>query len=395
MAAYSTGGLSRVTYASLGGFYLLVWSRRRLIVIGSAAVAVLLIGGGAFAYVVAGLRLEVTLSRTSALPPRPSASSSPSATSAPTRPPVTYTPPPVACPSTTVLQASQPDPNDPSPRNSAALAYDPLRKQLVLFGGDSGAGYGMGDTWVWNGSRWKVQEPVNSPPGRAYAQMAFDAAHGVVVLFGGNPPSPMDDTWTWDGSNWTERHPDVKPPAEYESAMDYDAALGAVILLTQQTGQPAKTWSWDGTTWHQLHTARSPGIKSPAMAYDPVAKQMVLFDRQKTWTFDGVNWTDAPAQGPSQASLPNMAYDAATRSMVLFADGGQGATWTWDGATWTQRCPAAAPPRLTSTGPMAAMAYDADASVAVVFGGVSASNLVSSATWTWDGTTWTQWHAKP
>jgi hypothetical protein len=44
---------------------------------------------------------------------------------------------------------------------------------------------------------------------------------------------------------------------------------------------------------------------------------------------------------------------------------------------------------------MAAMAYDADAGVVVLFGGAGASNLVSSATWTWDGTTWTQWHAKP
>jgi len=90
-----------------------------------------------------------------------------------------------------------------------------------------------------------------------------------------------------------------------------------------------------------------------------------------------------------------MAYDAATRSMVFFADGGAGATWTWDGAAWAQRCPPAEPPRLSSTGPMPAMAYDADAGVVVVFGGVSASSLTSNATWTWDGTTWTQWHAKP
>jgi hypothetical protein len=293
------------------------------------------------------------------------------------------------------LQANPPDPNDPSPRNSAALAYDGVRKQLVLFGGDAGLGQTLGDTWVWNGSSWRVQNPGHNPPGRAYAQMTFDTAHGVVVLFGGNPRAPMDDTWTWDGNDWTEQHPDVRPPAEYESAMDYDAALSAVILVTQQTGEPVKTWSWDGTTWHQVPTARSPSTKSPAMAYDPVAKQMVLFDRGSTWTFDGVNWTKSPAQGPSQASLPNMTYEAGTGSILLFADGGQGSTWTWDGAAWTQRCPAASPPRLTSTGPMAAMAFDADVSVAVVFGGVSGGSLASSATWTWDGTTWAQWHARP
>src|SRR5207249_2531258 len=109
-----------------------------------------------------------------------------------------------------------------------------------------------------------------------------------------------------------------------------------------------------------------------------------------TWTLDASGWTQAPVRGPSQATLPTMAYDAATRSMVFFADGGAGATWTWDGAAWAQRCPPAEPPRLSSTGPMPAMAYHADAGVVVVFGGVSASSLTSNATWTWDGTTWTQ-----
>jgi hypothetical protein len=360
-------------------------SRKSLVVSGLALLVGVLIGIGGWA-VLAALRPQATSPRPTPSPSRPSASSSPS---------IRPTPPPVACAIGTVLQASPPDPNDPLPRNSAALAYDAVRKQLVLFGGDAGLGQALGDTWVWNGSSWRVQNPRTSPPGRAYAQMAFDAAHGVVLLFGGNPRSPMDDTWTWDGSTWTEQHPAVRPPAEYESAMDYDAALGAVVLVTQQTAEPPKTWAWDGTTWRQLTTARSPSGKSPAMAYDPVAKQMVLFSRQNTWTFDGVNWTQAPAQGPSQASLPNMAYDAATGSMVLFADGGQGATWTWDGAAWTQRCPPASPPRLTSTGPMAAMAYDADGLVVVVFGGAGANSLVSNATWTWDGKTWAQWHANP
>jgi hypothetical protein len=41
------------------------------------------------------------------------------------------------------------------------------------------------------------------------------------------------------------------------------------------------------------------------------------------------------------------------------------------------------------------MAYDADAGVVVVFGGASATGSSSNATWTWDGTTWAQWHAKP
>jgi hypothetical protein len=383
-----------------------MWSRKRLIVTAAVALAVFIIGAGVFSYVVAGLRLQVTASRTSASS-RPTASSSPSAVSTPTAfssPTATSTPigfgrsTPGACPSTSVLVASQANPNDPSPRNSAALAYDGVRKQLVLFGGGAGDTGTLGDTWVWNGTSWRQQHPVSSPPARAFAQMTFDAAHGVVLLFGGGPSVPLDDTWTWDGNNWTQQHPALRPPGTAGSAMDYDAALGQVVLVVQPMGGPAQTWAWDGATWHQILTAQSPRNQSTAMASDPVAKQLVLFDHfdQATWTFDAAaGWSRATALGPSQASLPTMAYDAATRSMVLFVDGGQGATWTWDGKAWTQRCPAATPPGLSSTGPHAAMAYDADAGVMVVFGGAGATSMTSNATWIWDGTTWAQWHARP
>ena len=342
-----------------------------------------LVGTGAWA-VVANLRPQETKFTAG-----PGASSSPTSTGRPTAP--------VACTTSTVLQASPPDPNDPSPRNSAALAYDAVRRQVVLFGGDAGMGGLLGDTWVWNGSSWRQKNPIFSPAPRAYAQMTFDAARGLVVLFGGGGGGGLDDTWTWDGSNWTEQHPAVRPPVAAGSAMDYDAALGQVVLVARGTGPGPQTWAWDGATWHQIPTAQSPRNHSTAMAYEPVAKKLILFDHfdQATWTFDAAaGWSKARAVGPSQASLPNMAYDAATRSMVLFADGGQGATWTWDGAAWTQRCPAATPPRLSSTGPHAAMAYDADAGVMVVFGGAGAASLASNATWIWDGTTWAQWHAK-
>jgi len=378
-----------------------MWSRKRLIVAAAAALAVLLVGVGVWGFVVSGLRVQVTASKTSAsarstASSNPSAFSSQSAFSSPTATPI---PPgfgrsrPTPCPNTSVLVASAADPNDPSPRYSAALAYDAIRKQLVLFGGDSGKG-SLGDTWVWNGSSWRQQHPLSSPPARAFAQMTFDAAHGVVLLFGGGPSGPLDDTWTWDGSNWTEQHPALRPPGTYESAMDYDAALGQVVLVVQPMGGPSQTWAWDGITWHQLYPAGNPRSQSTATAYDPGARQMILAGSDGTWTFDSVTWSQAPAAAP-MGSLAIMSYDAATSSMLLFANGGPTATWTWDGAAWSQRCPPVSPPLLTSTGPMPAMAYDASAGVAVVFGGVLPSSEASNVTWTWDGTTWAQWHARP
>ena len=56
---------------------------------------------------------------------------------------------------------------------------------------------------------WNEQLPATSPPGTAYSQVAFDAARSQVVMFGGNTEAGYTDaTWTWDASTWVSTtHP--------------------------------------------------------------------------------------------------------------------------------------------------------------------------------------------
>jgi hypothetical protein len=61
------------------------------------------------------------------------------------------------------------------------------------------------------------------------------------------------------------------------------------------------------------------------------------------------------------------------------------ATWTWDGSNWTQQTPATSPPPREA----AAMAYDPATGNIVMFGG-QVRNGVSGDTWTWDGSNWTR-----
>jgi len=48
----------------------------------------------------------------------------------------------------------------PSPRYAAALAYDAVRKDFVLFGGQAGA-VSYGETWSFDGQTWKRENPQN------------------------------------------------------------------------------------------------------------------------------------------------------------------------------------------------------------------------------------------
>ncbi|HYE62990.1 MAG TPA: kelch repeat-containing protein [Phycisphaerales bacterium] len=76
----------------------------------------------------------------------------------------------------------------PSGRNGHAMAYDSARGVTVLFGGDDGNGIRSGETWEWNGTKWR-QVLVSGPSARRWHAMAYDSARGVTVLFGGQTAS--------------------------------------------------------------------------------------------------------------------------------------------------------------------------------------------------------------
>jgi hypothetical protein len=68
--------------------------------------------------------------------------------------------------------------------------------------------YNLGDTWTWNGTSWKLQTPVTSPPDRWGQSMVYDSVHKRVLLYGGAYPATTEgffqDLWAWDGSNWSK-----------------------------------------------------------------------------------------------------------------------------------------------------------------------------------------------
>ena len=213
----------------------------------------------------------------------------------------------------------------PSARGGSMLAYDSRHGQVVLFGGwDYNASYANphSDTWLWDGSNWTQAFPANSPPARGQAAMTYDSLHGEVVLFGGfynNPQADYGDTWLWDGANWTEAKSANAPSARYRFGMAFDPQIGAVTLFGGVAGNYSlgDTWLWDGINWTQAAPAASPaGRFDVSMAYDPQSGRIVLFggcctdtpnphhvqndDFDDTWLWDGTTWTQAaPARSPS------------------------------------------------------------------------------------------------
>ena len=72
----------------------------------------------------------------------------------------------------------------PSLRSDPAMAYDPVSKKIVLFGG-FGASGDLNDTWTFDGTTWTEVKTAVAPPVRAATTMAFDKYAHKLVIFGG------------------------------------------------------------------------------------------------------------------------------------------------------------------------------------------------------------------
>jgi hypothetical protein len=280
----------------------------------------------------------------------------------------------------------------PSAREGPMVAYDPVSRKVVLFGGFSGASY-LNDTWTFDGVTWtQVTTPV-APPARVVGAMAFDAVIRKLVLFGGYNRSFLGDTWLWDGatSTWTQAFPQQSPiPATGPMAFS-DPLAGHVDVYGGFDGRfyDLDTWRWTGTNWKHLNPTNIPSARSASVAaLDLATKNVVLFDGlgdvnpYNTWTWDGTDWTQqSPQVQPPSRYFAGYAYEPHLRAVVVFGGGEGGVdindTWLWTpGNQWSQATPVSSPPVREAMG----MVFDRAFGHIVIFGGKSGSQHLND-TW--------------
>lgn len=161
----------------------------------------------------------------------------------------------------------------PRPVMGAAAAYDDARGRVVVFGGihpedETGAV----ETWEWDGRGWELMVADSAPPPRAMAAMAYDPVRRRVVLFGGFwRNGPLDDTWEWDGHHWVERTGDRGPPGRMSHQLLYDRVGQRIVLIGGMAEDVLfdDIWTWDGDVWRMVHEASE-------MAVEPFRRSRVL-----------------------------------------------------------------------------------------------------------------------
>ncbi len=120
------------------------------------------------------------------------------------------------------------------PYRSTTMAYDPVRHQAVIYGGEGDEIYG--DTWAWSGTEWaQVDQGGSGPPLMDEMAMAFDSARGKLVMFGGRDDLNYDlnDQWEWNGSQWRSvaPHGAAWPTERSGASLVFDSARGCLVMF--------------------------------------------------------------------------------------------------------------------------------------------------------------------
>lgn len=296
----------------------------------------------------------------------------------------------------------------PPSRSRSVMAYHAGLGKAFLFGGlsfNAGASTYLNDTWAWDGANWAQVSTANSPPGREGASLAYDPVRENIVLFGGInrdlPNQPMGNTWIFDGNDWSQANTPVSPGPRYafNSVMTYMPANGGLLLFggSGSAIDDGKTWIWNGSKWSFLTPLASPPSNlSSAMAYHTASSRAVFYvfgsdvsGPGETWTWDGTNWQRSGSVSPRSRFGSIFVEHAPTARLLMYGGGSCGQyndQWLWDGASWTEMdLGDRTPPARTLVS--AQVSFDRTRDLAVLFGGFS-DCIFPSDTWTWNGSSW-------
>jgi hypothetical protein len=95
-------------------------------------------------------------------------------------------------------------------RNAHAMAYDTRQNLVYLFGGADEKSV-LNDLWILKENRWQQLSLTEAPQARTFAAMVYDKLLGQMILFGGTrvlfggdnkPDVILNDTWEFKDYQW-------------------------------------------------------------------------------------------------------------------------------------------------------------------------------------------------
>ncbi len=321
---------------------------------------------------------------------------------------------------TTWVERSSPS-DSPAPRQSHAITADPLSGKVYVFGGSNEMGDIYDDLWEWNGSKWVECTGEIKPQARSTTAMVYDPVRKSLILFGGDTRDAatgwntyLDDTWEWSlgTRQWSKLQPTTAPGPRAMHAMVTDTAREKIILIGGSRmylpGDPyspnsGRVWEWDGatSTWTDRTTSSAtmaPEFYPMNAVYDESRKKVAILGGGvgNYWEWDPITggWAQLlTAGGLEMWSGFSVAYDGTRRRTVAVGVAGNMpttimSTFELSSAelTWNPQTTTSAPSARWTPG----LAFDQQRGVLVLFGGLNnETGITLDDTWEYSVSSWT------
>jgi hypothetical protein len=244
----------------------------------------------------------------------------------------------------------------PRSRIGSAVAYDRGAKRLVIFGGTNGFDL-YDDVWLFDPATRQISrapQPSGAawPAARTDHALAYDPARGRVLLFGGGTPDPgggapavRADLWAFDtgSQSWQDLTPVAAgtwPPGRAGHALLVDDDRGLLVLTGGTAGAAPVTDVWEmvlgGSTWSRIADTSPDGNRPAPRAGDPIVFApglgiFMLAPRPFTgtqelwwWSPDARAWTDENLHLPrTEAPAYSMSLAALDHGLLFLFAGAQ------------------------------------------------------------------------
>ncbi len=240
----------------------------------------------------------------------------------------------------------------PAPRMNAAMVWDTVDQQVLLYGGMDTGGHYFGDLWAFSpsGKAWTLLKCGSGGPGARIASAVWDG-HEMLLAGGMNKYGMLSDFWAYapgGGGQW-QRLPNMSmTPRAYQTLVwdSTDSRLYAFGGLGANGVQLNDFWSYSPASgWTQItpNSTSNPLGRQQAMgAWDSRDNLLILMGgfedgqgvpfwgfwvydpRQNAWGLLLLNLAHTNAPHVPGRTAATMAWDAADGRIYIYAGAGNG-----------------------------------------------------------------------
>ncbi|MGM0568881.1 MAG: Kelch repeat-containing protein, partial [Elusimicrobiota bacterium] len=239
-----------------------------------------------------------------------------------------------------------------------------------------------------------IKEEAPEAPSARRWHLMWEGDSGVYLFGGKMEKKDSSETFKFSGGSWTQLFPSTSPPAMYGLKGEKGIFFGGY-----RDGEPVDyTWGWDkeNDNWFRIYTDTAPAARF-GHSFALTDNQGVLFGgyidssiaySSDTWVFDVEHkkWEEKkPPSSPPARKKASMTGMGGGKVLMFGGEGKDedgsylGDTWIYSvsDSSWTKIEGEVSPPARRR----AAMTYNSDENVAVLFGGKDSSAELLNDIW--------------